>query len=406
MTQKHFPAERSTYTDPDTGASVTQWTNAPCTNQHLYFTSLSVTGDDRWLTIISDRGGNPNLYALDRRDGTIRRLSNNESGLLRSYVYPQGGLQGFSKVSPCLDPCHNRIFYIQNDMVYSVDLDNPDALDRKVCDLPTGWYGAYTHVSPDGKTFCVPCTDPRAFADEKTQWEQLGKVPLRMKKEGLVTRIYLIDIATGKMRVTAEVPFWVTHVQFDPAGTGRIVFNLEGHIDGEGSPLPNRIWCLETNGAFRPISAEPANEWRSHENWAPDGQSIVYHGVRDGKSFVAARTWEGELLHETSIEGIEFWHATGALDGRRKFVDRRDGMVSILDPGATENRLTDLCRHDTSYDIQDAHAHPLTTPSGKSVIFTSNRTGNCQVYEVSLPALTAPPTIKTPLQNDSMVPAA
>ena len=88
--------ERATYRDPDTGATVIQWTNAPCTNHHLYFTSFSVTQDDRWLAILSDRDGHPNLYAIDRRDGAIRRLSNNQNGLLRSYVYPQGGLRGLS----------------------------------------------------------------------------------------------------------------------------------------------------------------------------------------------------------------------------------------------------------------------------------------------------------------------
>jgi oligogalacturonide lyase len=382
----HHPSERSTSVDPATGATVIQWTTARCKNHQLYFTSFSVTADDHWLVFISDRDGHPNLYAIDRRDGAIHKLSRNEHGLLRSYVYPQGGLRGFSKVSPCLDTERNRIFYIRDDTVYFVNLDEEAVPEHRVCDLPAGWYGAYTHASPDGKTFCVPCTDPRAFGGETTQWEQLGNVPLRMAELGLKTRIYLIDVETGEARVTAETPFWVTHVQFDPAGSGRIVFNLEGHIKGQGSPLPNRIWCLETDGAFRPISDEPPGEWRSHENWAPDGGSIVYHGARNGRAFVAARTWEGELIHETSIEGIEFWHATGALDGRRMFVDRRDGMISLVDPRATENRVIDLCRHDTSYEDQDAHAHPLTTPSGRSIIFTSNRTGYCQVYEVQIPA--------------------
>jgi Tol biopolymer transport system component len=53
----------------------------------------------------------------------------------------------------------------------------------------------------------------------------------------------------------------------------------------------------------------------------------------------------------------------------------------MLDPA--EHSMTVLCRHDSSYDNQDAHAHPLTTATGRSVIFTSNRTGYCQVYEVS-----------------------
>jgi Tol biopolymer transport system component len=382
----HYASERSTYADSDTGATVIQWTNAPCTNQHLYFTSFSVTADDRWLTFISDRDGHPNLYAIDRRTGKIRRLSKNTSGILHSYVYPQGGLTGLSKASPCLDPIKNRLFYIRNDEVYFVNLDEPEAVERKVCDLPSGWYGAYTHTSPDGKTLCVPCTDPRAFADETSQWQQLDRVPLCMIQQHLVTRIYLIDVESGHARIAAETPHWVTHVQFDPAGTGRIVFNREGHLNSEGPPLPDRIWCLETDGTFRPLSPEPRGEWRSHENWAPDGRGIVYHGFRDGKAFIAVRTWEGDLLHETSIEGIDFKHATGALDGRREFVDRLDGMISILDPDATDHRLTNLCRHDTTYENQDAHAHPITTPNGKSVIFTSDRTGHCQVYEVLLPA--------------------
>jgi oligogalacturonide lyase len=158
-----------------------------------------------------------------------------------------------------------------------------------------------------------------------------------------------------------------------------MIFNLEG-FNEDGQPLPNRIWCLETDGSYRPLSEQPVTEWRTHENWALDGQSIVYHGWRVGEGFVAARTWDGRLLHETSY-GIQFWHATGALDGRRMFVDGQDGTIAMLDPA--EHSVTVLCRHDSSYDNQDAHAHPLTTPTGRSVIFTSNRTGHCQVYEVS-----------------------
>jgi Tol biopolymer transport system component len=385
MTPQSLPSERSTYRDPATGATVIQWTQGPHTNQHLYFTSPSVTADDRWLVFISDRDGNPNLYAIDRRDGAIRQLSANANGLLRSYVYSQGGLHGLSKASPCLDPHRNRLFYIRDDTVFAVDLDAAETSERQLCELPQGWYGGFTHISPDGKCFCVPCTDPRAFADEKTQWEQLKTVPQRMDRLGLVSRILLVEVATGNLRIAAEVPFWVTHVQFDPAGSGRIVFNREGDRPG-GGPMPDRIWCLEPTGAFRPLADQPAEEWRSHENWAPDGRSIVYHGGRDGKAFVAARTWEGKLLHETNLGGIEFWHATGAPDGRRLVVDRRDGMISVLDPAASANRVTDLCRHDTTYDDQDAHAHPIATPSGRSVIFTSVRTGNCNVYEVPFPA--------------------
>jgi Tol biopolymer transport system component len=380
--QHTIPSERSTYRDPDTGATVIQWTKGPHKNQHLYFTSFSVTADDRWLAFISDRDGNPNLHAIDRRDGTIRRLSANAGGLLRSYVYPQGGLRGLSKASPCLDPHRNRLFYIRDDILFAVDLDAETPAERRLCELPQGWYGGFTHISPDGKWLCVPCTDPQAFANEKTQWEQLKTVPMRMARLGLVSRILLVEVESGQLRTAAETPFWVTHVQFDPAGSGRIVFNREGDAPDRENSRCDRIWCLEPTGAFRRLAPQPAGEWRSHENWSPDGRSIVYHGGRGGKAFVAARTWEGELLHETNLGDVEFWHATAAQDGRRLVVDRRDGMISLLDPDA--DCATNLCRHDTTYEDQDAHAHPITTPSGKSVVFTSIRTGTCNVYEVPL----------------------
>ncbi len=381
------PSERSSFVDSSTGAPIIQWTGAPCTNQHLYFTSFSVTADGRWLTIISDRTGHPNLHAIDRRDGGIRQLSVNTSGLLRSYVYPQGGLQGLSKASPCLDPLRSRIFYIRDDTVYAVDLN--EGGEREICKMPTGWYGAFTHVSPDGMTLCVPCTDPRAFVDEAdTQWDQMRKVPGRMEREQLRTRIFLIDVQAGTKRLAAEVPFWVTHVQFDPGGTGRILFNREGFVEAGDHPPHNRIWCLETDGTYRPLSPEPQGEWRAHENWAPDGRRIIYHGGRDEKAFLATRTWEGELIRETSLDGIGFWHATGALDGRRLFVDRPDGFISVVDPAAAENRVVNICRHDSSVEDQDAHPHPITTPNGKGIIFTSIRSGHCQVYEVASPSMT------------------
>lgn len=378
-----LPSERTSFTDPATGAEVIQWTAGPHKNQSLYFTSPSVTTDDRWLVFLSERTGGPNLFALDRDCGEIHRLSENDHGLLYSYVYPRGGNRGLSKASPCLDAARNLLYYIQDDIIFAVTLGNGGP--REIFHLPPGWRGAFTHISPDGRTLCVPCTDPRAFVDDTpNQWEQMRKVPGRMEESGLVTRLYLIDLPSGTGRVAAEIPFWVTHVQFDPAGTGRILFNREGFDNSSGRPPHNRIWCLEPNGEYRPLSPEPPGEWRTHENWTPDGSAIVYHGGREGEYFVATRTWEGELIREISVAGLAFWHATGTPDGRL-LVDRPDGFISILDPLASSNRVTDVCRHDSIMEDQDAHPHPLATPSGRRLVFTSLRSGHCHVYETALP---------------------
>ena len=378
-------AERSTYTDAATGAEIIKWTNALAKNQHFYFTSPSVTADDRWLVFISDRDGHPNIYAIDRRNGAIRQLSRNASGLLKSYVYPQGGERGLNKASPCLDAGGNRVYYIRDHRVFGVELDFAEAGEQEIAALPGGWCGAFTHVSPDGKTLCVPCTDPRAFTAAADQWEQMRQVPRRMRELGLMSRLYLIDIAKRQIERTMEVPFWVTHVQWDPAGSGRIVFNQEGFAEGTGHPPHNRIWCLETDGTFRPLSLEPEGEWRSHENWSPTGSGIVYHGGRAGRTFLAERSWEGELRYERGMEDIQMYHATSTIDGKHLLVDKPDGYIALVNPRATADRVVNLCRHGSSMADQDAHVHPITTPRGDSLIFTSDRTGNCQVYETRLP---------------------
>jgi hypothetical protein len=40
-----------------------------------------------------------------------------------------------------------------------------------------------------------------------------------------------------------------------------------------------------------------------------------------------------------------------------------------------------LCCHDSSMHIQQAHPHPRVSPDGKYVLFTSDRSGYCNVYE-------------------------
>ncbi len=399
-----YLSEKAVFTDPQTGRRVIRWTASDAKDQHLYFTSPSVTADDRWIVFLTERTGHPNLAVIDRRSGGIRMLTNNTSGLLRSYVYATGGETGLSKASPCLDAAHGVIYYIANQAVWRLDL--PDGRPQELWPLPqtdgAAWWSAFNHVSPDGHTLCVPLTDPRAFAEADThthQHDQMRDVPRTMREAGLVSRLYAIDTTTGIASVLAEVPVWVTHVQFDPAGTGRIVFNSEGHGRDQGRYGNPRIWVIEPGGRPRPLFDQSPAEYVSccHENWTPDGRGIVYHGERwlpegGGVGFVAVRDFEGHVLFDASLPKMRYGHATPMPpDGRRVVIDGVDRCVSLLT--ATEAggwRLEHLCRHDTDRSMrdQDAHAHPLVTTRGTSIIFTSDRENSCNVYEVICPDLT------------------
>ena len=204
---KTLPSERRIYRDPLSGASVTQWTRSSAKDNHLYFTSQSVTADDRWLVFLSERLGDVNLFAADRaNEGVIRQISDNRSGLMRSYCWA-GARSGLSKASPVLDHHHNRVYYIQDETLFHVNLDTPGEKPTALWQLPDGWWTAFNHVSPDGRWLCVPLAPPEVFTEElKNQHEQLEYVPVAFERTGLTSRIYMIDTATGEAHVAAERP--------------------------------------------------------------------------------------------------------------------------------------------------------------------------------------------------------
>jgi len=56
---------------------------------------------------------------------------------------------------------------------------------------------------------------------------------------------------------------------------------------------------------------------------------------------------------------------------------RRDG------DGYSPPRI--VCEHKSSRKTQYAHVHPRISPDGSHIVFTSDRTGHCQVYTVAMP---------------------
>ena len=122
-------------------------------DQLLYFTSSSLTSDDRWLVFISDRSGDPNLFALDLHTGEERQLTDNREGTLKSYVYFSGREnQGFGKASVSLHEDSGTAYYLQGRQVCQVDLHGSR---RVLAELPTDQVTAFTHVS-----HCLLYTSP------------------------------------------------------------------------------------------------------------------------------------------------------------------------------------------------------------------------------------------------------
>lgn len=197
--------------------------------------------------------------------------------------------------------------------------------------------------------------------------------------------LVILSERTGRIEQEAEVPFWVTHVQFSPTDPTRLIFNQEGN---SGRSISQRIWKWDLDrDHVLPLHPQLSYEWLAHENFSPDGGCIVSHGGRrDGSErWVEHRAWSGKLVQRIAAGGIG-GHAIPGTDGRTILLDPQSGEVWAWDIESDAPTL--LCRHDSSYTSQDVHPHPMMTPDGRGVVFTSDKdsardVGN--VYECRLP---------------------
>ncbi|MBQ9008094.1 MAG: hypothetical protein IJ088_02020, partial [Clostridia bacterium] len=86
--------------------------------QLLYFTCSPLTQDDRYLFMITDRGGSPNVMVKDLETGEERILTRNRDGIMKSYVYFDCNPgKGLSKASVCLDTDRALAYYIRDNLI-------------------------------------------------------------------------------------------------------------------------------------------------------------------------------------------------------------------------------------------------------------------------------------------------
>ena len=384
-------------------------------DQLLYFTSSSLTADDRTVVFIREIDGHPNLWACDLSTGQARSLTENASGYLKSYVYFEGRPhEGFGKASVSLDPASGRVYYIQGDALRCVDLAGND---RTLTTLERGEVTAFTHISADGRVICVPTTDGAALEGRFENNRPLYDIDALVREQGLRSYLNLYDTRTGE-RVARETVerAWITHVQFSPRDSRRILYNHEWASECG----VRRMWLWD-GSSHRALRDERENrsrgDWVCHEMWSRDGQSIIYHGryagtdpvtsgmklifgAGNGPAFIGRCDADGSNLIEIAlpVQYTRYGHFTVGnddqlvTDGYYEQPDDWSGNVgawiSVLSPD-WDRRTIDwrpIARHGSSWKSQDEHPHPIFDHGGRSVFFTSDVAGRRAVYRVGVAA--------------------
>lgn len=364
-----LPPECREFQDGQTGASIMQWTSAPCMNHHFYFTNPTTSPDGAVGYFVSYRTGAPNVFAIQHGDRTLRQLSD------RCDINP---------FSPAASATQPWIYFSAGTKVFSLSALGDG--DRELCAFADCSLGNCS-LSADGKLLAVSCR----------------------RSDGC--ELAIVDTATGKIDLVLRAPE-VGHIQFCPSDSSLLMYS---------GTIRQRIWIFDRqSGQARQVVTQNEGEWLVHESWLGRGEEIIFphwpHSLRairpDGsglRTVVETNAW-----HACSNRaGTQVVCDTNHPDRGLLLVDPQSGSVRTLcHPGASQRGTqwrndrpaegagidTSIIRsktpeHDpaphpddqaSTYGPQWSHPHPTFALNGRSVIFTSDRDRWSQVYQVAL----------------------
>lgn len=363
-----FPSETTIFRDPETGRRIRQLTAYRGHSHHLYFTNPGWWDHNRRLLFGSDRMGRTNLYSVELESGEIRQHTNDDMPLP-----PRETNFLFAAVNSHRDEC----YFWRGEKLQAVDLRTNQ--ERALWRSPRGYLPNILNVSADGRyIYSVIYQD----LSEKFPVDLLnGYVGFREYYEAHPhSQIIRVDVDSGRMDVVWEEHNWIGHVNTSPTQPHLLSFCHEGPWE-----LVNRIWIFDlSQDKVWPLRRKTSpDEAIGHEYWLADGLTIGFHGHRsDVGGFFGQIRYDNTQLEEYPASGTPghvFSHDSNRIIG--------DAGRHILLWGKRDGKLEApriLCRHDSTSKIQKLHVHPRFSPDEKTVVFTSDRTGYGQVYEVEV----------------------
>ncbi|MBI3434860.1 MAG: PD40 domain-containing protein [Proteobacteria bacterium] len=221
-------------------------------------------------------------------------------------------------------------------------------------------------------------------------------VPVRV---GTLTRFILIDTRRKSSTIILERDT-LGHPQFCPDDEDLILY---------AGPLTDRVWVTDRSGARnrRLYARTDKWQWVTHEVWMPGARAIAFvdwpHGMR------RVDVDDGSVRVLTQFPA---WHAAPDSAGTRlvcdtNFPDRGLHILSLATPStATQDRF--LCASEATSEgahwggrfpyndgpvaveaRQHTHPHPRFSPDNSRIVFTSDRDGHAQIYEIELAGIDA-----------------
>jgi oligogalacturonide lyase len=358
----HYPSEARDCVDAASGRRIRQVTTHPSIHHHPFFFVPAYDRAMRKLIFISHRTGAPQIFFEDRQSGDFVQATDRQD-LAEWSISPSGD--------------GRYVYFTAGTSAWRVDLDT--LVEEQLADFgavemrESGMVGAAmgtTALSASGRYWAVPV------------------------KAGRVTRFILIDTEQKTATVFLERDT-IGHPQFCPDDDDLILY---------AGPLTDRVWVTDRSGKQnrRLYAREDRMQWVTHEVWVPGRRAVAFVDWPRGTRLIDVET--GAVSWITRFPA---WHAAPDASGERfvcdtTFPDR--GLHIYATQGTANGKAArPLCPSEASNEgahwggpfpyndgpvaveaRQHTHPHPRFAPDNSRVLFTSDRTGHAQLYEVML----------------------
>ena len=389
--------EKKEYKDPTTGVKVLRLTDNKAFYDRPYFTSTQFSADSRYTLFVSDFPGtskirNPNapavgkigfgeLFLLDLQTGKALQLTEGEAIKM--------GHGAHALISPKGD----KAYYYSNEWVQEVDLSTLES--RNLISVPISYNFHSLSITDDGRylAFSVVEEVPLITASFHNPYsESAPGARERFFKEpsSLVIRY---DLENNVAETVWGGHHRITHTSLMPNDGDRMIFCHDGPWH-----LVQRMWSLKVSAdEVKPLFRQQYNlEGVVHEFFTPSGRIGAQYSFRyksdmpffqfadlyidfDGTNqerYYYPYTRPGHV----SINSSETL-AVGDAAAIHEDTPHSERYVSLIHYDKDKHRaeLSILCEHNTS-GKKYAHVHPVFTPDGNHVVFSSDAEGKLNIY--------------------------
>lgn len=385
--------------DPVTGIEVIRLTDNKGIYDRPYFTSPQFDREGKYTLFASDFTGtsvvkNPDAPAIGKVGFGELFLLELETGIALQVTQGEAIKMGHGAYA-MLAPDGKKAYYYSNEYLKEVDLETLESRDLMWIPISYNFHSLTMDNSGRYLAFSV--------VEEVTLLTSRFANPLSEAAPGARERFYKqpssLVIRYDLLYNTAEVVVGghdrITHTSLKPDDGDCLLFCHDGPWH-----LVQRMWTARVStDEVAPLLVQQHNlEGMVHEFFTPSGRVGVQYSYRykpDMPFFLFADIFvdfDGKNQERYYYPFKRPGHVSvskneklGVGDCAMLSADMKDAQryVSLIEYNNADHRaeLSLLCTHDTS-GKKSAHVHPVFTPDGKRIVYSSDKEGSLNIYMV------------------------